>query len=142
MRSMAEPGRGRSRTDALKWAALATALLFGILLISLVAWAEVGSRQTSERLRSRREHWTRVVELGVPVGTAREDAERFLRTTVPADRAPSYDPDQHELVAAVESLDVVGLTFPCGSWVLVAQVHIGPDNRVTSRSVTQAGICV
>ena len=118
------------------------ALVLGIAVVSLIAWGEVTSRLTSDRIRNRTAYWTSAVGQGVPIGEPRDQAERWLRRTPQVRDADVYDPDRHALVASIETVQVIGAKFPCAAWVILVEIQLGPDDRVTSRKVRNSGICV
>ena len=131
-----------STSAGIKRIVMLGALVLGIVVVSLIAWREVTSRLTSDRIRNRTAYWTSAVDLGVPIGEPRDHAERWLRRTTRVGDGDVYDPDQHALVASAETVQVVGSKFPCAAWVIVIEIQLSPDGRVTSRNVRDSGICV
>ncbi|HEX7947208.1 MAG TPA: hypothetical protein VF495_21265 [Phenylobacterium sp.] len=122
----------------------AVALGLGVLIVSLFTWDAVTRQITSNRLRDRTAYWSAAVGSGVRVGETREEAERWLRKTFrtqPGNR-DFYDEYNHSLVASAETIEVVGVTFPCAAWMILVDIELGADGRVTSRTVKTAGACV
>lgn len=81
----------------------------------------------------------------VPIGASKTQVETWLVKHFPSSRRPadwSFDPETRAYYISAESVDVVGLKFPCGTWIIMVEVTLGPDDRVVSRRVTTAGVCV
>jgi hypothetical protein len=118
---------------------LACAVMVGVLVVSLIVREEVASRVTSIRLHNRIAYWTSVLNSAVAVGEPRSQAQQWLRKTFPNQPAGT---EQHLLVASAETIDVVGTHFPCAAWVIIIDIQLGPNDRVTSREVKDSGICL
>jgi hypothetical protein len=123
---------------------LAGAVALGTLIVSLVIWDEIASQITSDRLHAWTAYWNAVVNSEVRVGGPRDQAERWLSQTVPSQTSGSgvYDPQKHAIVASAETVNIVGMHFPCSAWIILIEIQFSPANRVTARKVTTRGICL
>ena len=128
----------------IKRVVLAVAVVIALLAGGLIVWDAVTSRMTSDRVRDRTAYWNSVVHSGVAIGQPRDQAERWLRKTLPDHRSDPglYDSRRRSLVASAEAVEVVGSHFPCAEWVIIVDIQLDASNRVASRDVRTSGICV
>jgi hypothetical protein len=123
------------------------ALVVLVLVLVLVGWVlaeDARSRAFNNRLHVGTGYWTDVVDDQAPIGDSRADVVRRLSAVLPKQAAARmlYDPAQRELVFSPQEFEVPGLKFPCAAWMILADIHFGPNDKVISRKVTEEGTCV
>jgi hypothetical protein len=127
------------------WRVAKRVLLAGAILLGVtVALLLVADAITSAKVRDRTAFWRSRLDAAVRVGESRDEAEQLLAKAIP-DRdvnARIYDPAQRKLVILPEVIKAVGVAFPCSEWVILVDIKLDLRDRVISKTVTAAGVCI
>jgi hypothetical protein len=97
-------------------------------------------------------YWRTAIEQHVAIGERRSDVEAWFRTQ--RERldgppryyqhpSPRYDraPPERVLIAS-QTIDAEGVKFPCKFWTVLIDINLDENDRVASRKVSKAGMCL
>jgi hypothetical protein len=114
-------------------------------IVSFFVWSEVTSHIERKKIQDRVGYWTSVVNAGIRVGESRDDAEAWLRHKFSREigkRALDDPFDHYNLVVAPESIPAARSDIACSRYIILIDISIGHDDRVSSRKVTSDGECM